>query len=133
MINKDLLENIFIFNECNFKSFIFISVYSFAMIKEGKPILIYFGLSKLLFEPDELINYYITNKGEIGNTSNPSKTNIMNYGITLLKYFYGKKLKIRINENSFDLQKINPYQKIFALFYLNVYKEIFLSVVLGIV
>ena len=103
------------------------------MIKEGKPILIYFGLSKLLFEPDELINYYITNKGEIGNTSNPSKTNIMNYGITLLKYFYGKKLKIRINENSFDLQKINPYQKIFALFYLNVYKEIFLSVVLGIV
>ena len=54
LLNNDLIENIFIFNECNFKSFIFISVYSFAMTKEGKPILFDFGLSKLLLGPDEV-------------------------------------------------------------------------------
>ena len=118
LINKDLIENIFIFNECNFKSFIFISVYSFAMTKEGKPILFDFGLSKLLLSPDELSSYYISNKLEIGNSSNPTKTNIMNYGITLLKCFYRKKLKIKINEdsNSLDLPKNKPLSKNFCSF-----------------
>ena len=105
VINKDLFENIFIFNECNFKSFIFISIYSFAMTNEGKPILFDFGLSKFFLNSDELISYYAPNKSEIGNSLYPTKTNIMNYGITLLKCFYGNQLKIKLDNISFNLPK----------------------------
>ena len=115
-LNKELFENIFIFNECNFKSFIFISIYSFAITKEGKPILFDFGLSKFFLNPDELMSYYIPNKGEIGNTLFPTKTNVMNYGITLLKCFYGNKLKIEIDKVSFDLPKNKIISKNFSNF-----------------
>ena len=70
-LNKDLFENIFLFNDCNFKSFIFISIYSFAITKEEKPILFDFGLSKFFIKNDELKTYYITNQGEIGNSLFP--------------------------------------------------------------
>ena len=115
-LNKDLFENIFVFNDCNFKSFIFISIYSFAMTKEDKPILFDFGLSKFFLKPDELKTYYIPNIGEIGNSIFPTKTNVMNYGITLLKCFYGKKLKIEIDKNSFDLPKTKIISKNFSNF-----------------
>ena len=115
-INKDLFENIFIFNECNFKSFIFISVYSFGMTKEGKPILFDFGLSKFFLNGDELITYYMPNRAEIGNSSNPTKTNIMNYGITLLKCYFGNNLKIKIDNISFDLPKKKKLSQQFSIF-----------------
>ena len=95
-INKELFEHIFIFNECNFKSFIFISIYSFGITKEGKPILFDFGLSKFLLSPDEFMSYYSPNNKEIAHTLYPSKTNVMNYVITLLKCFYENDLKIKI-------------------------------------
>ena len=115
-LNKELIGNIFIFNECNFKSFIFISIYSFAITKEGKPILFDFGLSKFCLNPDELMSYYIPNKREIGNTLFPTKTNVMNYGVTLLKTFYGNSLKIEIDKVSFDLPKNKIISKNFSNF-----------------
>ena len=60
-INNKLLYKIFLFNEFNFKSFIFISIYSFLIINDGTPILFDFGLNKFLISSDEL-TYYISNK-----------------------------------------------------------------------
>ena len=116
VLNKDLFDNIFMFNECNFKSFIFISIYSFAITKEGKPILFDFGLSKFFLSPDELMSYYLPNKGEIGNSLNPTKTNVMNYGITLLKCFFGNNLKINIDNISFNLPKNKTMSREFCDF-----------------
>jgi serine/threonine protein kinase len=115
-INKELFEHIFIFNECNFKSFIFISIYSFGITKEGKPILFDFGLNKFLLSPDEFISYYSPNKKEIAHTIYPTKTNVMNYGITLLKCFYGNDLKIKINNISFDLPEKKKLSNKFCKF-----------------
>lgn len=115
-INKELFEHIFIFNECNFKSFIFISIYSFGITKEGKPILFDFGLSKFLLSPDEFMSYYSPNKKEIAHTIYPTKTNVMNYGITLLKCFYGNDLKIKIDNISFDLPEKKKLSNKFCKF-----------------
>ena len=115
-INKELFEHIFIFNECNFKSFIFISIYSFVITKEGKPMLFDFGLNKFFLSSEELFSYFAPNKEEIGNTANPTKTNVMNYGMTLLKCFYGNDLKIKIDNISFDLPKNKSMSKNFSNF-----------------
>ena len=115
-INKELFEHIFIFNECNFKSFIFISIYSFGITKEGKPILFDFGLSKFLLSPDEFMSYYSPNEKEIAHTLYPTKTNVMNYGITLLKCFYGNDLKIKIDNISFDLPEKKKLSSKFCKF-----------------
>ena len=115
-INKELLEHIFIFNECNFKSFIFISIYSFIITKEGKPIMFDFGLSKLFLPLDEVKSYYSPNLGEIASSDNPTKTNIMNYGITLLKLFYGNIINIKISDNFIDLKKKKKMSKNFSNF-----------------
>lgn len=128
IMNKFLFENIFNFNECNFKSFIFISIYSFSITKEGKPILFDFGLCKFFLPTDELISYYLPNKSEIGNTLYPTKTNVMNYGITLLKCFFGKDLKIKIENISFDLPKNKVMSNNFCNFlsqclYRDIYKR----------
>lgn len=130
-INKELFEHIFIFNECNFKSFIFISIYSFGITKEGKPILFDFGLNKFLLSPDEFISYYSPNKKEIAHTIYPTKTNVMNYGITLLKCFYGNDLKIKINNISFDLPEKKNCQTNFVNFYQNAFIEIYLEDIHG--
>ena len=55
------------------------------------------------YRQEEVMNYYLPNKIEIADTLNPIKTNIMNYGITLLKCFYGNKLKLDIEENEINL------------------------------
>ena len=115
-MNKNLFEYIFNFNECNFKSFIFISIYSFAITKEGKSILFDFGLCKFFLPTDELMSYYVPNKSEIGNTLYPTKTNVMNYGITLLKCFFGNSLKIKIDDITFDLPKNKTMSNTFCNF-----------------
>ena len=103
LFNKELLENVFNYSEINFKPFIFLSLYSFAITNEGKPIIFDFGIHKLFLSSEEVMNYYSPNKIEIADTLNPIKTNIMNYGITLLKCFYGNKLKLDIEENEINL------------------------------
>ena len=114
--NKYLFDNIFMFNDSNFKSFIFISIYSFAMTKEGKPLLFDFGITKFLLDTDEAMSYYATNKGEIASVSYPMKTNVLNYGITLLKCFFGNDIKINIKNISLDLPKDKTMSKYFTKF-----------------
>ena len=114
--NKYLFDNIFMFNDSNFKSFIFISIYSFAMTKEGKPLIFDFGISKFLLNSDEVMSYFATNKGEIASLSYPMKTNVMNYGITLLKCFYGNDLNIKVKNISLDLPKDKIMSKYFRNF-----------------
>ena len=85
-LNKILYENIFVFNECNFLPFIFISIHSFCINEKGEPIIFDFGLHKLLLSKEEISSYFLTNESEINNLKkNRIKTNVMNYGIVLLK------------------------------------------------
>ena len=107
ILNNQLIENIFNFSEINFKPFIFISLYSFAITKEGNPIIFDFGLNKFFLPPEEVTQYYIPNKMEIAETSYPIKTNVMNYGITLLKIFYGKTFQIKIINDEIILPENN--------------------------
>ena len=103
IFNKTLFENVFNYSEINFKPLIFLSLYSFAITKDGKPILFDFGIHKFFFSEEEIFTYYLPNKSEIAGSLYPIKTNIMNYGITLLKCFYGNKLKLNIEGNEIIL------------------------------
>ena len=108
IFNKELIENIFNFSEINFRPFLFISLYSFAISKDGKPILFDLGIHQFFLSPEELGNYFLPNLEEKELSLNPVKTNVMNYGITLLKLFYKKDYKLEIINN----QIILPSNKI---------------------
>jgi serine/threonine protein kinase len=96
--NKILYNDIFLFNESNHLPFIFISIHNFIIDKNSCPIIFDFGLHKLLIPEDEYSFYFLPDKSEMNNTQNKMKTNIMNYGITLLKLFSGKNIFIRNKE-----------------------------------
>jgi len=98
-INKILYENVFVFNECNFLPFIFVSIHSFCIDKNGKPIVFDFGSHKLFLSKEEFTSYFLPNEIEIEEyKKQPIKTNIMNYGITLLKLYCGNDLSIKGKE-----------------------------------
>ena len=98
-INKKLYENVFVFNECNFLPFIFISIHSFCIDKYGNPIVFDFGSHKLFLSKEEFSSYFLPNEIEIEEyNKQPIKTNIMNYGITLLKLYCGNNLTIKGKE-----------------------------------
>ena len=98
-LNKKLYDSVFVFNECNFIPFIFISIHSFCIDKNGNPLVFDFGLHKLFMSDEEYSFYFLSNKSEMNNyNSNPIKTNIMNYGITLLKLYCGNELSIKDKE-----------------------------------
>ena len=103
LINKELIENVFSYSQNYFKPFIFLSLFSFAITKEGKPIIFDFGIHKYFLSSEEVMDYYLLNKAEFDESLYPIKTNIMNYGITLLKYFYGNNLKLEIKGNEIIL------------------------------
>ena len=103
LFHKELFINVFNYSEVYFKPFIFLSLFSFAMTKEGKPIIFDFGIHKFFLPSEEVMSYYIPNRAEIAESLNPIKTNIMNYGITLLKCFYGNNLKLDIEDNKITL------------------------------
>ena len=103
ILNKELIEKVFNYSEIYLKPFIFISLYSFAITKEGKPIVFDVGLNKFFIPTDEINQYYIPNMPEIGYSLYPIKTNVMNYGITLLKCFYGKNFEIKIKDEEIVL------------------------------
>ena len=110
-LNKALYENIFVFNECNFLPFIFISFYSFCIDKQNNPIIFDFGFHKLLISNEELSSYFLPNKIEMNNyNNNRIKTNVMNYGITLLKLFCGNNYNLEIK----DKEIILPQNKILS-------------------
>ena len=105
--NKILYDNIFIFNECNFLPFIFISIHSFCIDNKGNPIVFDFGMHKLFISNEEFSSYFLSNISEVNNFSkNRIKTNVMNYGIVLLKLFCGNTLEIKGKEIILPQNKI---------------------------
>ena len=116
ILNKELLEKVFNHCDINLKYFIFISIYSFAITNEGKPIIFDFGLNRYLLQVDEVKQYYIPNEMEIVNSLFPLKTNIMNYGITLLKCFYGNNFKIKISGDEIILPECDNMSDDFKKF-----------------
>ena len=116
ILSKELFEKIFSYSEVNIKPFIFISVYSFAITNEGKPILFDFGLNRFLLPIEEVKQYYIPNEAEIVESLFPLKTNVMNYGITLLKCFYGNNFKIKISDNEIILPENSDMSEDFKKF-----------------
>ena len=105
--NKILYDNIFIFNECNFLPFIFISIHSFCIDNKGNPIVFDFGMHKLFISNEELSSYFLSNLSEVNNfNKNRIKTNVMNYGIVLLKLFCGNTLEIKGKEIILPQNKI---------------------------
>lgn len=105
--NKTLYDNIFIFNECNFLPFIFISIHSFCIDIKGNPLVFDFGFHKLFISSEEFNSYFLSNLSEVNNfTKNRIKTNVMNYGIVLLKLFCGNTLEIKGKEIILPQNKI---------------------------
>jgi len=116
LLNKQLIEKVFNYSEINLKPFIFISIYSFAITNEGKPILFDFGLNKFFLPTEEVMQYYLPNKIEIAESLFPLKTNVMNYGITLLKCYFGDNVKLKITENELELPDVKNMSNSFKMF-----------------
>ena len=84
---------------------IFISIFSFVINQEDKKIkLIDFGLTKLFLSEDQIQIYYGPNPDEITNSECPSKTRLMNFGITLLKIINNNDEKVFYEDNEFILK-----------------------------
>ena len=96
ILNKELLDKLFNYCELFSKPFIFISLYSFVITKEGKPLLFDFGINKCFLPKEEVSQYYIIDPKENVDFQFAIKTNVMNYGITLLKCFYGNNFELKI-------------------------------------
>ena len=119
IINYKLFQSIFKYNNSNFKSFNFISIYSFLITNNNVPILFDFGIHRFFLafsNTNEFINYFLPNKKEIGNTLYPMKTNVMNYGITLLNIYYGNDSKMRIKGNEISVLSNKKISKEFSNF-----------------
>ena len=116
ILNKELIEKVFNYSEINLKPFIFISIYSFAITTEGKPILFDFGLNKFFLPTEEAMQYYLPNKMEIAESLFPLKTNVMNYGITLLKIYFGNNLKLNLTDNELFLPDSKNMSDSFKMF-----------------
>ena len=107
-MNKSLYDNLFIFNDMSFMPFIFISLHSFVIDKKGNPIVFDFGVHKLFISKEEYSSYFLSNESEMINSKNRTKTNVMNYGIVLLKLICGNNLSIKGKEIILPPDKILP-------------------------
>ena len=97
--NKILYDEVFIFNECNFLPFIFISMHNFIVDKDFRPKIFDFGVHRLMIPIEEYSSYFITDKSQMNCINqNATKTNVLTYGITLLKLFSGDNLQIKGKE-----------------------------------
>ena len=97
--NNILYNDLFVFNECNFLPFIFISLHNFLLDKNSDPIVYDFGIHKLLLPQEEYTSYFLPNVSEMNYiTQNRIKTNVLNYGVTILKLFSGNNLQIKNKE-----------------------------------
>ena len=82
---------------------IFISIYSFVVYQNGEIKLSDFGLNKKFLSNEEMKIYYAPNEEEMKKSENPSKTCLMNYGITLLKMINNNDDDIFFKNNEFNL------------------------------
>ena len=99
-LKKIISEFSKIFKNCP-KNKIFITIYSFIVNKEGEIKIIDFGLNKLFLSEEERKIYYAPNEEEMKNEEEIlEKTNIMNFGITLL---------LMINNNAKNFYENNKF------------------------
>ena len=97
--NQILYNKVFMFSESNVSPFIFISVHNFLIDHDSNPVVFDFGIHKLLIPKEEYSSYFLSNESEIDSVSvNKIKTNVMNYGITLLNMFTGNKISMKGKE-----------------------------------
>jgi hypothetical protein len=95
--NKKLYENVFNYIESFYMlPFNFISIYSFGIDSNNNPLIIDFGFHQYLIPYEEYASYYLSNLSE--NTFISYKSNVLNYGATLLKLCCGNKIEIENNE-----------------------------------
>ena len=110
-INKILFDNVLIFNENINLSFNFISIHSFCMDKNGKPLLFDFGFHKLFLPNQELALYFFPNPLELKlYYINSIKTNVMNYGVTLLLLLCKNEFKYKDNEITLPKNVSNKFK-----------------------
>ena len=101
--NQILYNEVFMFNESTISPFIFISIHNFLIDKDSCPIVFDFGIHKLLIKQEEYSLYFLPNNSEMNYVNlNKIKTNVMNYGITLLKIFSENKVNIKGKEIILD-------------------------------
>ena len=107
---KELYNNIFIFNDYNNFPFLFISKYSFLINTKNnnKPIIFDFGFHKFFVSTDEYTSYFCPKTNEFYTSEFPIKTNVMNFGMTILKTLYNNNFKIE------DKAIILPQNKIIS-------------------
>ena len=99
VFNQILFSKIFMFSESNYSPFIFISLHNFLIAQESYPVIFDFGIHKLLIPKNEYSSYFLPNESEIDSiNTNKIKTNIMNYGITLLKMYAGNNISMKGKE-----------------------------------
>ena len=99
VFNQILFSKIFMFSESNYSPFIFISLHNFLIAQESYPVVFDFGIHKLLIPKNEYSSYFLPNESEIDSiNTNKIKTNIMNYGITLLKMYAGNNISMKGKE-----------------------------------
>ena len=83
---------------------IFISLYSFIVFPDNEIKLIDFGLHKKFLSNEDIKIYYAPNESEITKSDCPSKTLLMNFGITILKIINNNEDEIFYKNNKFDLK-----------------------------
>ena len=99
IFNKILYYEIFMFNESNLLPFSFISLHSFLRDRALSPIIFDFGIHQIFLPEDEYSSYFLPNTSEKENSSQDKiKTNVMNYGITLLKMLSKQDFNIKGKE-----------------------------------
>jgi len=98
-INQILFQNVLIYNENINLLFNFISIHSFCFDKQGNPLLFDFGFHKLFLDNQELSFYFYPNINELQvYYINCAKTNVMNYGMTLLLLFCKNEFELKDKE-----------------------------------
>ena len=98
-INQILFQNVLIYNENINLLFNFISIHLFCFDKQGNPLLFDFGFHKLFLDNQELSFYFYPNINELQvYYINCAKTNVMNYGMTLLLLFCKNEFELKDKE-----------------------------------
>ena len=79
----------------------FISIYSFVIVNYTEIKIYDFCLNKYYLSEKDLSIYYSPNEEEYSSSQDISKTNVMNYGITLLLLFNNYDKELILNNNKF--------------------------------
>lgn len=74
-------------------------MHNFLVYKDFRPIIFDFGVHKLLLPQEEYSSYFLPDKSQMNCINqNIIKTNVLTYGVTLLKLFSGNNLQIKGKE-----------------------------------